>query len=291
MQNGLVIHLEVVSARLVASLLMSTLLLSACSRISSDLPLMLYMAMVIDQDSTLETAIQADFRRRIQLTFSDFRKIQPNVEVQVALYKRADLIRELQRRNGSDLGPDLVITDALQAKELLASKLTEALPSKTLKRQQTSVSKLKIKKCQLSTQTRAESQRKAGACHRSPTQPFEDEQNCRRRHIAVILENDSRVVQNFGIQSQRLSAGRENLRTAWVYSPAADLREIDGPSLQPILQPGQQCCPHRCRHQRRQSHRKTMITYLPVHQISTVGDHHRTAALQYQVPTRRWRPS
>jgi len=139
-QNGLVIHLEVVRARLVASVFLSTLLLSACSRLSSDLPIMLYMAMVIDQDSTIETAIQADFRRRIQLTFSDFRKIQPNVEVQVALYKRADLIRELQRRNGSDLGPDLVITDAHQAKELLAKGLTEALPRKTLKRHQTEAS-------------------------------------------------------------------------------------------------------------------------------------------------------
>lgn len=101
---------------------------------------MLHMAMVIDQDSTIETAIQADFRRRIQLTFSDFKKIQPNVEVQVSLYKRADLIRELQRRNGSDLGPDLVITDAHQAKELLARGLTKELPRKTLKGHQTEAS-------------------------------------------------------------------------------------------------------------------------------------------------------
>ena len=128
---------EVVKARLILSVFLSTTLMSACGRLNSDLPIMLYMAMVIDQDSTLETAIQADFRRRIQLTFSDFRKIQPNVEVQVALYKRADLIRELQRRNSSDLGPDLVITDAHQAKELLAGGLTEAVPNKTLKRRQT----------------------------------------------------------------------------------------------------------------------------------------------------------
>ena len=137
MQNGWVIHFEVVSARLVASVFLSTLLLSACSRVGSDLPLIMYVAMVIDQDSTIETAIQADFRRRIQITFSDFRKIQPNVKFQVALYKRSDLVRELRRRDDSDLGPDLIITGAHQSKELLVNGLTEALPIKTFKRNQT----------------------------------------------------------------------------------------------------------------------------------------------------------
>ena len=137
MQNGWVIHFEVVSARLVASVFLSSLLLSACSRVGSDLPLIMYVAMVIDQDSTIETAIQADFRRRIQITFSDFRKIQPNVKFQVALYKRSDLVRELRRRDVSDLGPDLIITGAHQSKELLVNGLTEALPIKTFKRNQT----------------------------------------------------------------------------------------------------------------------------------------------------------
>ena len=72
-------------ARLAASVVLFTLLLSGCSRLGSELPVMLYLAMVIDQDSRINTATQIDFRRRIQLIISDFRKIKPNVEVQVAL--------------------------------------------------------------------------------------------------------------------------------------------------------------------------------------------------------------
>ena len=138
-QNGSVNHLSIVRARLAASVLFSTLLLSvsACSRLGNELPVMLYLAMVIDQDSTIDTATQADFRQRIQLIISDFRKIKPNVEVQVALYKRANLNQELQRRNASDLGPDLVVTDAPQANQLLSDGLTEEIPLQDFKLQQT----------------------------------------------------------------------------------------------------------------------------------------------------------
>ena len=136
-QNGHHKRHCIVSARLAASVVLSTLLLSGCSRLGNGLPVMLYLAMVIDQDSTIDTATQSDFRQRIQLIISDFRKIKPNVEVQVALYKRANLKQELQRRNSSDLGPDLVVTDAPQANQLLSDGLTEALPFKSFKRQQT----------------------------------------------------------------------------------------------------------------------------------------------------------
>ena len=126
-------------ARLAASVLLSALLLSVsgCSRLSKKLPVMLYLAMVIDQDSTIDTPTQTDFRQRINLIISDFRKIRPNVQVQVALYKRANLTQELLRRNASDLGPDLVVTDAPQANQLLSDGLTDELPFKEFKRQQT----------------------------------------------------------------------------------------------------------------------------------------------------------
>ena len=136
-QNELILHLCIVRARLAASVVLSTLLLSGCSRLGSELPVMLYLAMVIDQDSRIDTATQIDFRRRIQLIISDFRKIKPNVEVQVALYKRANLNRELRQRDASDLGPDLVVTEAPQANQLLRDGLTEALPFKEFKLQQT----------------------------------------------------------------------------------------------------------------------------------------------------------
>ena len=136
-QNGLIFQLCIVRARLAASVVLFTLLLSGCSRLGSELPVMLYLAMVIDQDSRINTATQIDFRRRIQLIISDFRKIKPNVEVQVALYKRANLNRELRHRDASDLGPDLVVTEAPQANQLLRDGLTEELPFKAFKRQQT----------------------------------------------------------------------------------------------------------------------------------------------------------
>ena len=124
-------------ARLTASVVLSTLLLSGCSLLGHELPVMLYLAMVVDQDSTLDTSTQNDFRQRIELIIRDFRKIKPNVEVQVALYQRANLKRELQRRDASDLGPDLVVTDAPQANQLLSDGLTEPLPFQTFNRQQT----------------------------------------------------------------------------------------------------------------------------------------------------------
>ena len=124
-------------ARLAASVVLFSLLISGCSRLGNELPVMLYLALVIDQDSMIETATQADFRRRIDLVVGDYRKINPNVNVQVALYRRADLIGELQRRDASDLGPDLVITDAPQAKQLITAGLTEALPKTEFKRQHT----------------------------------------------------------------------------------------------------------------------------------------------------------
>ena len=124
-------------ARLAASVVLFSLLISGCSRLGTELPVMLYLALVIDQDSMIETATQADFRRRIDLVVGDYRKINPNVNVQVALYRRADLIGELQRRDASDLGPDLVITDAPQAKQLITAGLTEALPKTEFKRQHT----------------------------------------------------------------------------------------------------------------------------------------------------------
>ena len=124
-------------ARLTASVVLSTLLLSGCSLLGHELPVMLYLAMVVDQDSTIDTSTQTDFRQRIELIIRDFRKIKPNVEVQVALYQRANLKQELQRRDASDLGPDLVVTDAPQANQLLSDGLTEPLPFQTFNRQQT----------------------------------------------------------------------------------------------------------------------------------------------------------
>ena len=123
--------------KLAASLLISSLLITGCSRLKEEIPVLLYLAMAIDQDTTLTTSTQADFRRRIQLIADDYRRINPRVHVQVELYERDNLLEKLQRRNASDLGPDLIITDTLQANQLFAAGLTEAVPIPEAKRQDT----------------------------------------------------------------------------------------------------------------------------------------------------------
>jgi hypothetical protein len=53
----------------------------------------------------------------------------------------------------------------------------------------------------------------AGACHSSPMQSFENEQERCRRHVAVILENGSGTLQKPGFQTSQTNAfSRTTLR-------------------------------------------------------------------------------
>jgi arabinogalactan oligomer/maltooligosaccharide transport system substrate-binding protein len=83
---------------------------------------------VIGKDDRISSDTQRDARKRVDLIVSSFQKLYPNVQVQLALYQRSKLISELRRRNAADLGPDLVLTDAQQAKDLLREGLTDPLP-------------------------------------------------------------------------------------------------------------------------------------------------------------------
>ena len=60
--------------------------------------------------------------------------------MQFELYEHSNLLKELKRRDASDLGPDLIITDTLQANELFAAQLTEAVPLPEAKRLDTETS-------------------------------------------------------------------------------------------------------------------------------------------------------
>ena len=60
-------------------------------------------------------------------------------------------------------------TDAVLDGSRLSLEHTGVLTAELIAQPTCSDHHLEIKKCQLSTQTRTESQRKAGACHRSPT--------------------------------------------------------------------------------------------------------------------------
>ena len=89
---------------------------------------MLYVAMVIGKDDRISSDTQKDARQRVDLIVSNFQKLYPNVQVQLALYRRSMLMAELRSRSEADLGPDLVLTDAQQAKALLREGLTDPLP-------------------------------------------------------------------------------------------------------------------------------------------------------------------
>lgn len=119
---------SIVNLRISAGLLLVALVLSGCSALSGSKPVMLYMAMVNGKDDRISSYTQRDARKRVDLIVSSFQKLYPNVQVQLALYQRSKLISELRRRNAADLGPDLVLTDAQQAKDLLREGLTDPLP-------------------------------------------------------------------------------------------------------------------------------------------------------------------
>ena len=126
--------------KLAVSLLITSWLLASCGRIGNEMPVLLYLAMAIDKDASIDTSTQEDFRKRIELIADDYRKIHPHVQVQFELYEHSNLLKELKRRDASDLGPDLIITDTLQAHQLFAAQLTEAIPLPEAKRLDTETS-------------------------------------------------------------------------------------------------------------------------------------------------------
>jgi maltose-binding protein MalE len=132
-----------VKLRFGAGLLLLALILSGCSVLPKTAPVMLYLAMVTGNDDRISSATQKEARRRVDLIVSSFRKLYPNVRVQVALYQRSKLSSELRKRSRADLGPDLVLTDVQQAKELLLEGLTDPLPRSQRSRRQTDPTILK----------------------------------------------------------------------------------------------------------------------------------------------------
>ncbi|QNI69043.1 bacterial extracellular solute-binding protein [Synechococcus sp. BMK-MC-1] len=134
---------SIVNLRTAAGLLLVALALSSCSALSTSTPVMLYVAMVVGKDDRISSDTQKDARQRVDLIVSNFQKLYPNVQVQLALYRRSMLMAELRSRSEADLGPDLVLTDAQQAKALLREGLTDPLPQTERSREQTNPGILK----------------------------------------------------------------------------------------------------------------------------------------------------
>ena len=49
--------------KLAVSLLITSWLLASCGRIGNEMPVLLYLAMAIDKDASIDTSTQADFRK------------------------------------------------------------------------------------------------------------------------------------------------------------------------------------------------------------------------------------
>jgi len=103
-------------------------LLSGCVPSRQSMPVMLYMAVAIEEEGNLTSDNAALFRERFQALIKDFRRIHPNVMVQPALYPEGQLRKHLQIRDRAGLGPDLILTGAESANTLLRAGLVDPMP-------------------------------------------------------------------------------------------------------------------------------------------------------------------
>jgi arabinogalactan oligomer/maltooligosaccharide transport system substrate-binding protein len=116
------------SCRRLAAITGFTLALTGCSQINRNLPINLYLAIGLEDSSVISEQNHRFFRDRISLVVNEFRKINPNIHLQVALYPESSILDRIQKRNQADLGPDLILTDAFVARELFERHLTVANP-------------------------------------------------------------------------------------------------------------------------------------------------------------------
>ena len=117
-----------------AALLLIALVLSGCSAFSNTTPVVLYVAI---ETGFINTDNRKDTSRDVKRIVSKFQKLHPNVQVQFSLYESSNLISELRKRSLFGLGPDLIVTGASMARELLREGLTDPLPESQRTKEQT----------------------------------------------------------------------------------------------------------------------------------------------------------
>lgn len=102
--------------------------LGGCSRALPQRPLVLYMAISTPGDERITRELSRTFQDRVQMLVRGFRRLHPNVQVQMALYPETLLASQIRERTRSGLGPDLIATTADPANALLRDGLTQAMP-------------------------------------------------------------------------------------------------------------------------------------------------------------------
>ena len=113
-------------------------LLTGCMPARRDLPLVLYVAVSIQDEGQLTSESASSFRKRFADLVRNFRRIHPNVLVQVALYQEKDLVQQIRLRDWAGLGPDLILTGAEQANGLLQAGLVDPMPMDSQQRSNSS---------------------------------------------------------------------------------------------------------------------------------------------------------
>ena len=102
--------------------------LSGCTQGFPQRPLVLYVAVSTPGEEPITRELSYTFQSRFQQLVQGFRRLHPNVRVQVSLYPEEQLQRQIRRRTRSGLGPDLIVTSANLASALLAAGLTQPMP-------------------------------------------------------------------------------------------------------------------------------------------------------------------
>jgi len=113
-------------------------LLTGCMPARRELPLVLYVAVSIQDEGLLTSETSTSLRKRFEVLVRDFRRIHPNVLVQVALYPERELVQQIRLRNWAGLGPDLILTGAEQANGLLRAGLVDPMPQDSQQRSNSS---------------------------------------------------------------------------------------------------------------------------------------------------------
>jgi hypothetical protein len=114
-----------------------TALLGGCTAMRRELPVMLYVAVSVQDETNLNSENAALFRERFNLLVQDFRRVRPNVLVQVTLYPEAQMPKQLALRTRAGLGPDLILTGADSAHTLLLKGVVDPLPDSPQLRENT----------------------------------------------------------------------------------------------------------------------------------------------------------
>jgi maltose-binding protein MalE len=121
--------------RLIALLLAAAL--GGCSLGSPKLPVMLYVAVSVDDDRKVTSETSEEFRKRFYNVVEQFRSLHPEVLVQATLYSEKQLTEQLRRRDKTGLGPDLILTSGDGANALLAAGLVDPMPERTTSKDNT----------------------------------------------------------------------------------------------------------------------------------------------------------